>query len=149
MIFILKALLKNWESFRDIVHTTSEQLLGYATCNQQDWFDENDDEIQALLAEEHRLHHAYQSDPSSAAKKSAFTSVRRCVQSKLCKMQDSWLSAKAEETQAYADRKDTKRFYQTLNAIYGPRSSGTSPLLSSDGAVLITYREEQGLGKVG
>ncbi len=99
---------KDWESFRDIVYTTAEQLLGYPIRNQQDWFEENDDEIQALLAEKHRLHRAYQGDPSSAAKKSAFTSVRRCVKSKLRKMQDSWLSAKAEEIQAYVDRPKTQ-----------------------------------------
>ncbi len=59
---------EDWQSFRDIVHTTSEQLLGYPTHNQQDLFEENDDDVQALLAEKHRLHRAYQSDPSSTAK---------------------------------------------------------------------------------
>ena len=45
-----------------------------------------------------------------------------------CKM----LCAKANDIQAYAN-KDTKNFYSALKAIYGPTSSGSSPLLSADG----------------
>jgi len=132
----------DWQSFRDVVHSTSQQQLGQPTRKQQDWFDENDVEIQALLAEKHKLHRAYQSDPSSTDKKNAFTSVRRSVQCKLRQMQDSWLSAKADEIQSYADKNDTKHFYKALNAIYGPRSTGTSPLLSSDGTALITEKSK-------
>ncbi|XP_046862503.1 uncharacterized protein LOC124455960 [Xenia sp. Carnegie-2017] len=118
------------------------QVLGYPSRHQHDWFDENDEEIQVLLDEKHRLHRAYQDDPTSVYKKNAFASARRTVQSKLRAMRDSWLSAKADEIQAYADRNDTKRFYEALNTIYGPRSSGNSPVLSSDGTSLITEKEK-------
>ena len=57
-------------------------------------------------------------------------------------MQDKWLSDKADEIQLHADRHDSKRFYDALKAIYGPVSSGTSPLLSADGTTLITERSE-------
>ena len=72
-------------------------MLRPSTRKQHDWFDENDEEIQALLVEKHRLHRACQNDPSSPAKKNAFTSARRTVQNKLRKMQDAWLSTKADE----------------------------------------------------
>ncbi|XP_046846769.1 uncharacterized protein LOC124440415 [Xenia sp. Carnegie-2017] len=133
---------EDWQSFRDTVHSTAVQVLGYPSRHQHDWFDENDEEIQALLDEKHRLHRAYQDDPTSVYKKNAFASARRTVQCKLRAMRDSWLSAKADEIQAYADRNDTKRFYEALNTIYGPRSSGNSPLLSSDGTSLITKKEK-------
>ncbi|XP_046846748.1 uncharacterized protein LOC124440399 [Xenia sp. Carnegie-2017] len=100
---------EDWESFRDTVHSTAVQVLGYPSRHQHDWFDENDEEIQALLDEKHRLHRAYQDDPTSVYK-NAFASARRTVQS--------------------------------LNTIYGPRSSGNSPLLSSDGTSLITEKEK-------
>ena len=50
-------------------------------------------------------------------------------------MQDSWLSKnkKADEIQFFADRKDMKKFFDALKTVYGPQSSGTTPLLSTDG----------------
>ena len=47
-------------------------------------------------------------------------------QSRLRDMQDSWLSKKAEDIQSFADRKDMKKFYDTL------KSSGTT---------LMTYKD--------
>ena len=51
-------------------------------------------------------------------------------------MQDSWLAAKADEIQKYADINDSNRFYDALKAVYGPQSSGTSPLLNVDGTTI-------------
>ena len=59
-----------------------------------------------MLAEKNRLHRIYLLDQSSAAKKTAFTNIRRTVQTRLRKMQDSWLAAKADEIQKYADIHD-------------------------------------------
>ena len=56
-------------------------------------------------------------------------------------MQDSWLSQKADEIQSFADRKDMKKFFDALKTIYGPQSSGTTPLLSADGTSLLTDKE--------
>ena len=53
-------------------------------------------------------------------------------------MQDSWLRKKAEEIQSFADRKDMKKFHDTLKTIYGQKSSGSTPLLSADGSTLLT-----------
>ena len=78
------------ESFKGTVHSTAVQVLGYPTRHQHDWFDENNEEIKALLDEKHRLQRVYQDDPSSTIKKNAFTNARRTVQSNLRKMQDSW-----------------------------------------------------------
>ena len=49
-------------------------------------------------------------------------------------MQDSWLSKKAEYIQSFADRKDMKKFHDALKTIYGPKSSGATPLLIADGS---------------
>ena len=53
-------------------------------------------------------------------------------------MQDEWLSKNADEIQSYADQHDLKHFYEALKCVYGPQSSGSSPLLSADGTRLIT-----------
>ena len=91
-----------------------------------------------MLAEKNRLHRIYQIDQSSAAKKAAFTNTRRTVQTRLRKMQDSWIAAKADEIQKYADTHDSKRFYDALKAVYGQQSSSTSPLLNVGGTTRIT-----------
>ena len=115
--------------FRDKIHDTAFQVLGPTTRKNQDWFDENDEEIKAILAVKKRLHRIYQIDQASAAKKTAFTNIRRTVQTRLHKMyqqdqssaakkdtfhkhsqditnqlhkmQDSWLAAKADAIQKY------------------------------------------------
>ena len=57
-------------------------------------------------------------------------------------MQDAWLSKKADEIQGFADKNDMKNFYSGLKEIYGPTTSGTSPLLNIDGTALITDKED-------
>ena len=56
-------------------------------------------------------------------------------------MQDYWLSSKADEIQSFTDRKDMKKFFDALKAVYGPLSSGSTPLLSADGTSLLTDKE--------
>ena len=93
----------------------------------QDWFDENNEGIKALLDEKNRLLRNHINDPKSMAKKEAFSKARQTVQRELRKMQDTWLSQKADEIQAFADSKDIKNFYLSLKAIYGPVSSAHLP----------------------
>ena len=47
-------------------------------------------------------------------------------------MQDSWLNSKADEIQSFADRKDMKKLFDVLKAVYGPQSSGITNLLSAE-----------------
>ena len=120
------------------VNARVEMLGPTARKKQQDWFDENDEEIKEMLAEKNRLHRFYKLDQSSAAKKTAFTNIRRTVQTRLRKMPDSWLAAKEDEIQKYSDTHYSKRFYDALKAVHGPQSSSTSSLLNVDGTTLIT-----------
>ena len=48
---------------------------------------------------------------------------------------------KAEEIQSFADRKDMKKFHDALKTIYGPKSSGATPVLSADGSTLLTDKD--------
>ena len=133
---------EQWTAFRDVVYSTAFEHLGPATRKHQDWFDENDEEIQALLSEKHQLFRAHQNDPSSRAKKDAFASAKSKVLKKLREMQDTWYSKKAEEIQGYADSHNTKRFYDALKTVYGPQSTGSSPLLTADGTQLLTEKKQ-------
>ena len=106
------------------------------------WFDENDTEIRKLLDEKSKAHLACVGDPGCDVKKATFRSIRGKVQCELRKMQDSWLSARADEIQGYADRNDSKNFYSALKAIYGPSASSSPTLLSSDGSTLLTDQDK-------
>ena len=132
----------DWATFRDIVYAAILKVVETTKRKRQDWFDENNENIQFMLDEKHRLHSAHLNDPLSAAKKAAFCNVKRSLQLELRRMQDKWLSEKADETQFYADRNDLKNFYSALKAVYGPISSVSSPLFSADGNILITDKEK-------
>ena len=125
---------ESWTVFRDTVHSSSMDFLGPVSRKQQDWFDENDKEIQGLLREKYKKHKAYLSDTSSASRNTAYSNICKTVQTSLRDMQDSWLSKKA-------DRKDMKRFFDALKTVNGPQSSGTTLLLSADGTSLQTDKE--------
>ena len=57
-------------------------------------------------------------------------------------MKDMWYSRKAEEIQSYAESNNSRCFYNALKTIYGPQSSGSSPVLSADGNTLYTDKEK-------
>ena len=117
-------------------------MLGLATRNHQDWFNENDAVIQTRMGEKRKLHRAHQSDPTSESKKDAYVSKRGEVQRKLRIMQDTWLSNKADEIQGYTNRHDMRCFFDSLKTIYGPPTSGSSTMLSANGKKLITDKNK-------
>ena len=45
---------ESWTVFRDTVHSSAMDSLGPVSSKNQDWFDENDKEIQRLLEEKHQ-----------------------------------------------------------------------------------------------
>jgi len=84
----------------------------------------------------HSLHTAGINDKNSTSKKSTYQHAKQLAQARLRSMKDSWWRQKAEGLQAAADRKDSKAFFDGLKATFGPRSSGSSPMYSSDGTLL-------------
>ena len=101
----------NWTVFRDTVRSSAMGSLGPVSRKQQDWFDENDEEIQRLLEEKHQKQKAYLNDTSSVS------NICKTVKTRLRDMQDSWLSSKADEIQSFADRKDMKKFFDALKTV--------------------------------
>ena len=80
---------ENWTLFHKSVHSSAASTLEHPSRKHQDWFDENDDEIQRLLEQKHRLHKEHQDDTNSAFKKAAYSNICKTVQTKLRDMQDS------------------------------------------------------------
>ena len=132
----------DWATFRDIVYSAALEVVGTTKRKHTDWFDKNNQRIQFLLDEKHRLHKAHINDPLFTVKKVAFCNIRRNIQVELRRMQDKWLNEKADEIQCFADRNDLKNFYSAFKTVYGPTSSGSSSLFSADGNVLITDKKK-------
>ena len=101
----------------------------------QDWFDEND---KTILEEKHQKHMAYLSDTSSVSSTTAYSNICKTVQTRLRDIQDSWLSKKADEILSFTGRQNMKKFFDAHKTVYGPQSSGPTPLLSADGTSLLT-----------
>uniref|UniRef100_A0A0B7BSR0 Reverse transcriptase domain-containing protein n=3 Tax=Arion vulgaris TaxID=1028688 RepID=A0A0B7BSR0_9EUPU len=127
----------DWTALRDTVYLSTSELIGHSVRKSHDWFDENDEEIKSILLTKHETYRAYQNDPSSSSKKTAFLDARRRAQERIRKLQDAWLSKKSDEIQIYADRHDFKRFYDALKTVYGPQQSHPTPILDADGARLL------------
>ena len=92
--------------------------LGPVSRKNQDRFDDNDKEIQRLFKEKHQKHKAYHSPTSSISSKTAYSNICKTVQTRLRDMQDSWLSKNAKEIQSFADTKDMKKLFDTLDSIW-------------------------------
>lgn len=125
-----------WKSFRDSVYESSAEICGFVKRKHQDWFDESDVEISKLLDTLHTTHKIWTVDKSSSAKKKDYLEAKRVSQRRLRQMKEAWWSKKAAELQLAADTHNSKAFYEGLKAVYGPKSSGTSPIHSADNTLL-------------
>ena len=92
--------------------------------------------LRSLFARLHTAHTEYVDDKSSQQKRDRYHLVRHMAQAKLREMKNMWWTAKAEELQAAADAKDMKTF-AGLKGVYGPQSTGASPLFDTDGETLV------------
>ena len=59
-----------------------------------------------LIGKKHTTHQAHIHDPQSTTKKEALRGIHSNVQIKLHEMEDSWLSARANDIHGYADKNE-------------------------------------------
>ena len=130
----------------DTAYSTARECLGPSTRRHRGWFDENHAEIMDLIEKRHAAQLAHFHDSQCTTKKDALRSICNTVQLKLRKMQDSWLSTRADKMQGYADKNDMKNFCSSLKEVYSPTSASSYLLLGEDETKLIS---EQVPGEVG
>ena len=133
---------EDWRTLRDVIHNTATNVVGFVKRKHQDWFDENDTEIGLLLDSLHQAHKTWLQEKNSSRKKGIYTKLKADVQKRLRCMKDKWWLEKAVELQEASDRKDMKRFYDGLKAVYGPKSVSLAPIRSMDGQNLLTDSRE-------
>ena len=133
----------SWTHFTDSVHKVSMETVGAPSRVHQDWFDDQNADIQQLIDQKHQLFRSHLSDPSSSSKKDAYQCAKRTCQRELRQMQNQWFSQKAKDIETHATTNNSKEFYKTLQAVYGRRpAASSSSLLDSKGENLITDPEE-------
>ncbi|XP_069752263.1 uncharacterized protein [Narcine bancroftii] len=127
-----------WDQLKTTILQSTEEVLGFSSRKNKDWFDENSQEIQELLAKKRAAHQAHLTKPSCPEKKQAFRRACSHLQRKLREIQNEWWTSLAKRTQLSADIGDFRGFYEALKAVYGPSPQVQSPLRSSDGKVLLS-----------
>jgi exonuclease III len=132
---------EKWCQFKKIVTDTATATLGPKKRVHQDWFDENDERITQLLSEKNKAYMEWQNDPTSVSKADKFKHLRSKAQKEIREMKDKWWDQKADEVQRFADSHNSKQFFNSLKAVYGPSRSGSTPLRSADGSTLIKEQE--------
>ena len=86
----------SWHDFKSAVYSVSKETLGSPSRVHQDWFDDQDADIKALLEKKHQLHRYHQGDLKSDPKRDAFRSTKQDCKRELRRMQDKWFSDIAE-----------------------------------------------------
>ena len=127
-----------WSHYKTGILQASNKTLGFSTKKNKDWFDENNEEIQKMLATKGSAHQAHLAQASCPQKKAAFRLACSILQRKLRNIQKEWWTNLAERTHHCADTGNYRGFYQALNAVYGPSYQKQSSLRTADGKELIT-----------
>ena len=92
----------SWEDFKVSVYSACERIQGFRKSKNRDWFDENDVTIQSLLEPKSKAYKALfecvTGSHELVSLKSIFNSIKTEIQSELRKMQNTWWSKRADET---------------------------------------------------
>lgn len=94
--------------WRTSILKTSQDVLGLKTKQNEDWFDENDEEIEHLISKKWQTHCAWQRDITSQAKREAHSRAKALVRW-IRELKNKWWTQKASESQQLADAGNTQR----------------------------------------
>lgn len=94
-----------------------------------------------LLNEKRHPRIQMEDHPTSPVKQQQYKNVKLRAQNKIQQIQNQWWLDKAKEIQNFANQRDMRSFYQSLNIVYGPRRSISSPLKSADDQIILKDEE--------
>ena len=130
----------SWNRLKTAATTAANKTIGLKKNKREDWFDNNNDEIQDLLEKKHAALAKLQQNPRSIELNRVFQELKRETQRTLRQLRDQWWEARANHLQNLADNND-KRFYGELKKIIGPTYMCSTPLRHEDGQLLTSKTE--------
>lgn len=133
---------QHWSMLKTAITAACTETLGYQFKPHQDWFDENDREIQCLIEQKRLAGIAALNDPTSTAKHKKYRTLKSQVQRETRVLKNAWWVKKAKEIQHLADTNNTRAFFSATKAIYGPRTHGSVPIRSKDGTRILKNNDE-------
>ena len=128
---------EHWGLLKSTIHYSCESTLGYQSRKHQDWFDENDTEIEQLISRKRKAFRVWQNDITCEAKREAHSRAKADVQRLMRELKNNWWTEKSLKLQRLADSGDTRGFFTATKAVYGPSHRGLNPLRSKDGQTLL------------
>jgi endonuclease/exonuclease/phosphatase family metal-dependent hydrolase len=127
-----------WNQLKDILQKTSLEVLGKKKRQHQDWFDENDTELQKLLKSRNETHVNLLSSRATRSNTKAYKEACRHLQQATRSLKSKCWDDKAEEIQMYADTNNLKGFYASLKEVWGPQTHHNAQLRSADGNTILS-----------
>ena len=124
---------QSWATLSQVVHKTASNILGKPERKHQDWFNQEDSELQLLLRKRDEAHQRVIQTRSTRSTVAAYKDACRCLQKHTRRLKTAWWENKAEELQRSADRNDMRSFYTGLKEVWGPQTKGTVHLKSVEG----------------
>lgn len=132
---------KHWDTLSSTIINSCKTILGHKMRKHQDWYDENDTEIQHLINIKRKTFTTWQNDINCNVKREAHAKAKAAVQSRVRVLKNQWWTQKALEIQQLADTGDTRGFFEATRAVYGPSHRCLTPLRSKDGLYLMKDKE--------
>ena len=130
-------LTDDWTTFCNSLQEASEAVLGFKSKKHQDWFDDNNTHIHALLYERNLAYAATLRNPDSTDARDKWKELRSRVQKELRQMENNWWIEKARQMQHLADTNETQKFYDAVKTAFGPTHHPVNPIKAKDGTTLI------------
>lgn len=130
-----------WNDLKTTIQIAAANTIGFVKKRHQDWFDENNHQIKAIIDQKRHARREWENDRASVSKESAYRQLKSAIQRQVREIKNSWWERKAEEIQGFADRHESRNFFSAVRAIYGPTRPSTFPVLSKDGSEIIKDEE--------
>ena len=128
---------EHWNQLKNAIITSCKEAIGFKIKKRQDWFDENDKQLQEIMGQKRKAFSAVQNDQQSAAKRKRYQECKAEVQKVIRNLKNQWWKEKACEIQQLADANETRDIFNAIKAIFGPSTYGQAPLKSKDGSTFL------------
>ncbi|CAI5775911.1 Hypothetical predicted protein [Podarcis lilfordi] len=81
---------EHWTKLKTSIIAACEQTIGYQTKKHQDWFDENDSEIERMIDKKRKAFQIWQRDRNCATKKKTYANAKAEVQRRTRELKNTW-----------------------------------------------------------